>query len=193
MECHGIHQKTHFAHTCTYGIWKKLHICLVGKTDSIQGEKPEKLFCTNFAFLDIWKNSNSIIVYHGFWVVYTYSQNFWVTPQNKSSMLATRQRCFGDFEWIYYLVCIHLDQCVLLFLILPYHTSECPSDNGFCRSVPSGDWSNCLIVADGGSRSGSISTTEGPSSIIASPFCGIGKRYRRLDCLDMSNQLAESM
>ena len=74
-----------------------------------------------------------------------------------------------------------------------YHTSECPSDNGFCRSVPSGDWSNCLIVADGGSRSGSISTTEGPSSIIASPFCGIGKRYRRLDCLDMSNQLAESM
>ena len=72
------------------------------------------------------------------------------------------------------------------------HTSECPSDNGFCRSVPSGDWSNCLIVADGGSSSG-ISTTEGPSSIIASPFCGIGKRYRRLDCLDMSNQLAESM
>ena len=28
---------------------------------------------------------------------------------------------------------------------------------------------------------------------IASPFCGIGKRYRRLDCLDMSNQLAEPM
>ena len=38
---------------------------------------------------------------------------------------------------------------------------------------------------------GGISSSSG--SIIASPFCGIGKRYRRLDCLDMSNQLAESM
>ena len=97
-------------------LWNlKKTIYLFGKTDSIQGEKPEKLFCTNFAFLDIWKNSNSIIVYHGFWVVYTYSQNFWVTPQNKSSMLATRQRCFGDFEWIYYLVCTFGPVCVTVF------------------------------------------------------------------------------
>ena len=70
--------------------------------------------------------------------------------------------------------------------------------NDVCRSVPSGDWSDCLIVADTSeSRSGSIpaaAVAEGPTgSIIASPFCGIGKRYRRLDCLDMSNQLAESM
>ena len=50
------------------------------------------------------------------------------------------------------------------------------------RSVPNGDWSDCLIIEE---------SQEGKSSV--SPFCGIGKRYRRLDCLDMSNQLAEPM
>lgn len=53
-------------------------------------------------------------------------------------------------------------------------TENCPCMK--YRSVPnSGQWSRCILET-------SSETSE---------FCGIGKRYRRLDCLDSNNQLVD--
>lgn len=59
---------------------------------------------------------------------------------------------------------------------------SCPC--GKYRSVPNGQWSQCIL--DSSSSDATSSSVSKTSS-----FCGIGKRYRRLDCLDMSNQLAD--
>ncbi len=75
------------------------------------------------------------------------------------------------------------------------------------RSVPNGGWSQCILDEAQASSSSSMSSSPvfsavtkmspsiGSSSVIASTtttgLCGIGKRYRRMDCLDMSNNLAE--
>ena len=67
-----------------------------------------------------------------------------------------------------------------------YQSERCDIYQLFHRSVPNGDWSDCLLLEEG--KSSSVSKVQA-----SSPFCGIGKRYRRLDCLDMSNQLAEPM
>lgn len=51
-----------------------------------------------------------------------------------------------------------------------------------------GQWSHCIL--DTVVQSTTTTATSGLSTATAK-FCGIGKRYRRVDCLDSANQLAD--
>ena len=55
------------------------------------------------------------------------------------------------------------------------------------QSVPGGQWSQCIIESSIASQSSQSSLQ--PTS--QSQFCGIGKRFRRLDCLDANNQITD--
>ena len=48
------------------------------------------------------------------------------------------------------------------------------------KSVPNSEWSQCILE----------SSSQHTSSA-RSRFCGIGKRYRRLDCLNSNNQIVD--
>ena len=49
------------------------------------------------------------------------------------------------------------------------------------KSVPNGEWSQCILE----------SSSHHSSSSARSRFCGIGKRYRRLDCLNSNNHVVD--
>ena len=49
------------------------------------------------------------------------------------------------------------------------------------KSVPNGEWSQCILE----------SSSHHSSSSARSRFCGIGKRYRRLDCLNSNNHIVD--
>ena len=55
------------------------------------------------------------------------------------------------------------------------------------QSAPGGQWSQCILEVSQITSSSLSSKT----SQTASQFCGIGKRYRRLDCLDATNQITD--
>ena len=94
------------------------------------------------------------------------------------------------------------EKLILIFSDLENPLAPCRSNSSFpmesveeesCKcqqfqSVPGGQWSQCILES---STTSTATTSPSTTSSSSSQFCGIGKRFRRLDCLDSNNQITD--